>query len=319
VSCETDFDPNIYEESFPVVYGLPCPEDSHFQVLLTKSFIGPANARQLASEPQNLFYNNVEAYFELRRLDGSGIIRKELIWMDAMTQDDGFFNRTPNKVLGLTKDQFPINFEYNDYKPYGYLVLNIKIEDTNQDVYARSILIRKPDIFTPNPDRAPYPISLYSETPFEFSWYRDSVYYEASINFNYQLLTGDNWVDTVVTIKSQFPAKRHVQNEKIIIYLIGDQFMSKLANRITNSPDDVRRFVSIDFFAQSADPALQHYIENVRADLDIPLVPYSNIENGMGIFALTRKASAKGYTLDYKSLDSLAFGKYTKHLNFVRW
>ena len=75
----------------------------------------------------------------------------------------------------------------------------------------------------------------------------------------------------------------------------------------------------MNFVIQSSDPALSEYINSIDADLDLPIAPYSNIENGLGIFAMTRRSEIKGYTLDYKSLDSLVHGRYTKHLKFVGW
>ncbi len=84
-------------------------------------------------------------------------------------------------------------------------------------------------------------------------------------------------------------------------------------------PDDIRKFISLDFTVQAADPALYQYLETLTSDLDVDLGTYTNIENGLGIFALTRRTELKGYSLDYKSMDSLMGGRWTKHLNFVNW
>ncbi|MFA5817040.1 MAG: hypothetical protein WC865_15645 [Bacteroidales bacterium] len=75
----------------------------------------------------------------------------------------------------------------------------------------------------------------------------------------------------------------------------------------------------MDFAVQSSDPALYHYLETTNADLDVELGAYTNIENGLGIFALARKTELNGYPLDYRTLDSLRSGRLTKHLNFVAW
>ena len=129
IGCEENFDPNIYSEAIPVVYGLPCPEDTIFQILLTKSFVGQEDVYELATDPENLFFENVEAYLELRHIDGTGIIRKELEWININPQTDGIFNRNPNKVLGISKEEFPLDFNYTTSKPFGFLVLNIKIDE----------------------------------------------------------------------------------------------------------------------------------------------------------------------------------------------
>ena len=70
---------------------------------------------------------------------------------------------------------------------------------------------------------------------------------------------------------------------------------------------------------QSSDPELYHYMETANADLDVELGAYTNVENGLGIFTLARKTELNGYTLDYRSLDSLFNGRFTKSLNFKGW
>jgi hypothetical protein len=124
----------------------------------------------------------------------------------------------------------------------------------------------------------------------------------------------------MVRFKYKFKPEHSDPFETIHIQLEGDFYFSKLANRIRDYEEsDVRRFISMDFGVQSSDPELFHYMETTNADLDINLGAYTNIENGMGLFVLTRINELKGYPLDYRALDSLISGRFTKHLNFISY
>ena len=46
--------------------------------------------------------------------------------------------------------------------------------------------------------------------------------------------------------------------------------------------------------------------------------PYSNVVNGMGIVG-SRYTTSRTILFDYRSLDELCNGEYTKHLRFVNW
>lgn len=46
---------------------------------------------------------------------------------------------------------------------------------------------------------------------------------------------------------------------------------------------------------------------------------YSNIENGFGLFTAYNSIGVHDLHFGQRELDSLAFGKYTKHLRFKNW
>jgi hypothetical protein len=212
-----------------------------------------------------------------------------------------------------------LDFENNSNKPYAYVSLNIHIKDSNQDVLANTQLIRKPVITSPDKDYLT-PVTLYSEDPFELTWWKDSVYYEAFIDFNYELYMSDQWIKKTVRFKYLFKPEMPEPFDTEHVQIVGDVFFEKLANKIKDDqPGDVRRFNSIDFAVQSSDPALYEYIKTTNADLDVELGSFSNVENGLGVFVLARKTELNGYPLDYRTLDSLRSGRFTRHLNFVAW
>jgi hypothetical protein len=46
---------------------------------------------------------------------------------------------------------------------------------------------------------------------------------------------------------------------------------------------------------------------------------YTNIINGFGLFSLVRSASYPSITFERQTLDSLLYGRLTKHLKFKEW
>lgn len=318
-SCENEFQPYTYADPVPVVYGLVSPEDSIFSILLMKSFVGPGSAFDMAQVPDSLFYRNVDATLELRHLNGVCVLRKKLEWTTGPVQQEGIFGRNPNRVLTILRTELPLDFMMY-YSTAGYLCLNIHIWDTGQDVLSITPLIPNPLVLNPLNSKG-YPIALYAETPFEVEWQRDSVYYEARVIFHYNLMREtDIWENKSEEFLFRFKPEAPEEHETLRITLMGDPFYSKLANKIRDyRPDDIRKFISLDFTVQAADPSLYQYLETLTSDLDIDLGTYTNIENGLGIFALTRHTVLLNYTLDYKSMDSLMGGRWTKHLNFRNW
>ena len=318
-SCEREFQPYLPGKTVPVVYGMISPEDTVLNILLEKSFIGKGSAFDMAQRADSLFFDSVGAWLELRHLNGLLVQRRELKWVEGPVQNVGIFNRRPNWVLAISADDFNMGFEYNDPAPYGYVTLTIHCHDINQDLVAITPLIRKPLITSPR-NKNPFPIPLYSEEPFEFAWEKDSVYYEASIVFSYELIRDNKREIKEVQIKYIFKPERKTPYKSAGIQVQGEPLLIKIKNLIRDfRPDDVRRFQSLDFYLYSADPALYYYMKTLSSDLDIDLGTFTNIENGLGIFVLARKTSIKGFTLDYRSLDSLRNSRFTKHLNFVAW
>ena len=80
-----------------------------------------------------------------------------------------------------------------------------------------------------------------------------------------------------------------------------------------------RKFKSIDFSLQNADPIFVDYVNSRQYQTDYNSSMATNIVNGLGVFAAINHVDYNGYWLNQQSLDSLAFGRITKHLKFSRW
>lgn len=165
-----------------------------------------------------------------------------------------------------------------------------------------------------------YSLGLYSATPFEITWQRDFLYFEASVIFHYELYRNDTWSKKSAVLTTKYMPEKAVVNAVGSYLLQGDAFLTLLANNLRDfRPDDIRKFVSLDFSISAADPALYQYISTMGGYQDFELGTYTNMENGLGIFALSRRTVLTEYSLDLQALDSLVGGRLTKHLQFKKW
>jgi hypothetical protein len=80
-----------------------------------------------------------------------------------------------------------------------------------------------------------------------------------------------------------------------------------------------RKFISLDLIFLKGDEYYKDYFDTYEHDgnQDVPIK--GNIINGYGLFTMIRVSRYEDMTLNQESLDSLAMGKITGKLGFVRW
>ena len=76
---------------------------------------------------------------------------------------------------------------------------------------------------------------------------------------------------------------------------------------------------NLDFVIMTSDKTIQNYVRMGEIADDYRGATYSNVANGQGIFTSFNTTGVYNLRLGYRELDSLAYGQYTKHLNFKNW
>lgn len=77
---------------------------------------------------------------------------------------------------------------------------------------------------------------------------------------------------------------------------------------------------SLDFLFFVGDNTLYKYLSDINNTNVVKKIPdYTNIKNGIGIFASKYSFTVPGKFLSDETKDSLAFGYYTKPLNFANY
>lgn len=103
----------------------------------------------------------------------------------------------------------------------------------------------------------------------------------------------------------------------------GDKFFEHLAERLSSLSGTNRRrcFTGIDVVVDAAGEDFAEYIKAQNANESLigglyPIDPYTNVENGFGIFSTRIRRSKVDYFLDGDNLDYLSTSPQTQHLGF---
>jgi len=75
--------------------------------------------------------------------------------------------------------------------------------------------------------------------------------------------------------------------------------------------------LSLDAFVICGGAELAYLIQNQQGGQTFSLMEYTNIHKGFGVFSSSSQEMKRGFKINDQSLDSLAYGRYTKQLNFT--
>ncbi|MDD4645745.1 MAG: hypothetical protein PHY99_07135 [Bacteroidales bacterium] len=309
-SCSNDLDLIDPINPIPVVYCQLNPDDSVFYLTLTHSFSGDSSAFDMAREPNRIFYDSADIRLEAWT-DQYKVMETRFTPSDKtkspgiFPQVAGYCYQAPNVFLNFSQT-------ITSYR----LIMNIP--GVADPVFARISDISAFLLSAENENK----IMLYPDN-FKIDMHAKHGFivhgikrFELVCTFRYQELEG-SWVDHSVT----FSMGKNIQfgsdgND----FIYPDLFFNKLGANIKPVNDTiVRRFISLDLILLGADKYLVDYIDTYVNTGNLDLPPLGNINNGYGLFTMMRKSKLENMDLDLQTYDSLAQGKITKKLGFVKW
>ena len=326
-SCETEFDSYIESEPVPIVYGVINPNDSLFQIRLTRSFVGEGNALDHAKINDSIYFDEAEVYLEAYR-KGNLFQSVKLEKTQIDDRESGVFSSTPNYVYQTTKDKLFISPELFTAMGVEYnleLNLSVILPDQQDTVKGYARLIPPPRISNPNNNYQK--VYFYGDVPFHMEWVHtfDDNYYEILITLKYKEVYDYHVEDAEVQWilsgiqynESSIPGGSHYF---YAYYFRPESFFSQISAAIKEDYYVKGRVIrNIDFTILSSDPSIREYNRIGELADDYNGASYSNIENGFGLFSTYTDVGVSNLRLGQRELDSLAFGRYTKHLNFKNW
>lgn len=327
-SCTTDFEPHIFTGSTPVVYGVINPQDSLYQVQLTKSFIGPGNAYEYAQITDSLYYKNARVYLESRNFKGKTIEEVELLQVEIANGDEGVFANIPNIIYQTDCNSISLRQSVLAEKGIPYeidLFLRVEIPGYPEFIESYSRLKLPPKIL--NPKGTFQKVYFFGEEPFRMEWSHSTpeTYFEIQVILHYKEVLEDSereatadWNLTGIELNEMnFPGgSRTIYS----YYFRPEVFYSQIRAAIAVNPEVKGRAIRhVDFVILTSDGAIKEYNEVGRISDDYNGATFTNIQNGLGLFASYNTFGVYGLRLGQRELDSLAKGSYTKHLRFNRW
>lgn len=233
------------------------------------------------------------------------------------SKETGIFNNEPYIVYRIN-DSLPFfKGDQNSLfqNPLNIEIIKLSISIPNKQIISEGSinLISNPTIT--NPDGYLKKLEVYQEENLSISWTRtrDVKYQQIGMRFIYdeladgQLLTKDAMWVTDISVNGS-------------IELYPEKFFRKICTVIKEDPKISARYlreIQIEVF--TADENYKFYKLRQEIGWNERLGEELNMKNAIGLFSCIGRANRYGLTLSLKSMDSLAYGQYTKHLKFRPW
>lgn len=291
-SCDNDFDILAEYEDVTIVYGLLNP-DSVTYLRINKAFLGNESALIMAKVEDSSIYRDVEVNLEGWIYTNNDSTLVETIVLDTVTlnnKDTGIFYN-PYQLVYFTNE--PLNEDYT-YK------LNARI-GADKIVKAQTSLI--PD-FTIN-----RPIAVFEYVKFlnnddilnfvEWITPENGKRFDVNIRFTYKEKSIDqdtfyryfDWpVGTLITSDTEGNEEVQLGYKPANFYNFCERYIPYDDPAKENAVSFRQPFI-VDFTISVADEAFNTYMEvnNVQGGISQIKPEYSNIENGLGLFAARYK------------------------------
>lgn len=336
-ACSTEIDLTADYKDITVIYGLLDPREDTQWVRIQKAFLGDGDALSYAQISDSLYYDSLivtlQAYTSSGTATGSPIVLEKIL--DPFPKDSGIFANDINILYRTTQT-------LNNTYTYKLQVVKPGKPDT---VTSETILCR--NFFMTYPLNSSTLISfedqfgLNQNPSIKVRWTHDdnSRAYQLGFRFNYQeWLASDPSNKELKNFEYYFPMFTvfldgggfnveyyDLSTGQVKYEIFKTDFYNAIITNIEEDPAGtpsgqlrVREFYSLDFIVLQASDELYKYITINQPSLSFvqKVSDYTNITNGVGVFASRSKSGIDGLTLTNQTKDSLRLGQYTGGLNF---
>ncbi len=311
-ACENDIDLTGEYIEAPVVLGLlNYNSDTQF-VRISKTFLEKGgNAIELAKDPQQFLYDTLTAYLVEKSTNEHDTLKTILV-----NKEEGVFNSDKN-VLYYSIKPIRIGESYDLIieTPTGLVAKgSTKTIDT--------VAINRPELQTRVQDISLKNFNdLFVEYNFRVSYPAEVAQFQIKMFLMFTEVTSEGRVKKEIEIPVKEVNNQELQQgiQEDVIYQ-GEQFYRTIARQLPK--DGIRREVAlqksirIEIYAADKDYRFYSNINGPISGLNQVRPEYSNVENGIGVFA--SRTYSVGYTqLNQISRNELFHGEYTSGRGFV--
>lgn len=333
-ACTTDIDLTAPYKDITIVYGLLDARQDTQWVRIQKAFLGDGDALQYAAIADSLYYDSLEVTMQAYNnsvATGSPIVLHRVI--DPFPKDSGIFAYDVNILYTTTQT---LNNSYT----YKIKIVKPGKPDT---VTASTILCKT--FFMVNPQSTSSlvsfedPFGLNQNPTYSVKWTHETntKAYQVGYRFNYkEWIAGDPANKTDKSFEYFFPMftvyldaggynTEYYVNGQVKYGIAKTDFYNSIISQIHKDPAGtpsnqlhIRQFVSLDFIVLQASDELYKYITINQPSLSFvqKVSDYTNITNGLGVFASRSQSGISGIQLTNQTADSLRHGQYTSDWNF---
>ncbi len=316
-SCDNEVDINEPGQEITIVYGLLNQSETRHYVKITKAFLVDGNvyAGAIDSEKSEYKPDELEVYID-EFTPNSFYQRIVLDTVLVENKDSGAFYY-PNQILWATPENTILN-KNNTYK------LTIINKNSGAEITATTSLVG--EISVAKPVDYQKVVNYTGNLPMEIEWRsaENGKLYQVVIRFFYTERSSAG----IMSVKYvDLPLSVHRSSStngggKITEEFYGASFYQNLKAKIPNPDNGAIRYPdSLHYIFWAADETFTIYMDVNKPTTGVVTEKpaFTNIENGLGLFAgrYTKIRSLEGLTP--VSIDTLIDGQYTHHLGFQKY
>ena len=315
-SCDNKVDINAEYKDITIVYGLLDHSQKRHFIKLTKAFQTEGNVYVGAKDStlSQYDYNDVEVYIDEY---SSGYFVRTIPFDSVLidNKDSGVFY-SPYQVVYGSQENVILN-QNNEYKLY------IKIKSIDKVIQSQTLMIHDFNVSKPNAGQKF--VAFTSPLPLTVEWRsaENGKLYQLNIRFFYTEVVGGvasvHYVDMPLNTKK---SKGTTGGEKMSDEFYGELFYQNLAAKVPLPAQGMIRYPdSLYYIFSVADENFTIYMDvNKPSSSVVSERPaYTNIENGIGIFAGRYNKIRYFIGLAPQSIDTLVDGQYTYNLGFKHY
>jgi hypothetical protein len=311
-SCRNDLEIMAPYKEMPVVYCILNPKEPVQQLRLERSFMGEANAYDMARLEDSVYYPDAEVFLE-RWANGerkSSVKFEKSILAD---RDSGTFIESPNYVYQCAS-QLQGNSEYR---------LAIRIPSISDTISATTRVVSEFRVIRPESYKKTLAFSSYDNyQTVEWVSAPFTRIYQLTLRFHYlEVNKSDTIRKTADWNISTYVTEYGTGGQTITADILHRNFFKWLGNQLDKPTGSMIRLAdkqALDFIFTVGGEELYTYLEIYGESSGIAQEKpvFTNIVNGIGIFSSRFQQSIIGKALTESSIDSISKGMYTSHLGF---
>lgn len=306
ISCDNELQLVAEKKEVPVVYGIIDQADTAQYIRVERTFVDTEIAPDvIAQNPDSLYYEGITVKlvtengneYILDRVDGN---------LEGYQREDGAFASSPNYLYKIKTEE--ISLVENE-------VVELRIEGIEEGkvITASTEIIEPPFLAHPQDDAL---MGFEPNKAIGVGWNpRDNnVVFTAIFHINItELENGEERQKRLTWVVTSSTDKRSLEAE-------GDQFFAFLADKLEADANVSRILNSLEFELITGNSDIDDYIRVGQANLGITssgeIPVFSNLSEGLGVYAATHTHRRINLSLTGVSRDSLMNSRLTRDLNF---
>ena len=318
LACSNEFELNAPAREIPIVFGLLSRADAVHYIRVERAFIDEqTSALTLAQDPDVLYYDDINVEL-IRESNGTAFTLDRVdISQLGIERDTGIFATNPNIAYGIEAAELNLQ-EEETYR------LNIRLPSSEEILTtATTPIVSDLRLNRPIPGAQKPPLRILEDDEITILWGADETarLFDVTMLIHYEEFEPNN-ANTLVNRTLEWPIATSLEgvDGPNRVEPDGIEFFEFLSVNIPQNPAVQRVLRSIDIRIDAGGEDLFNYINVGQANTGITsaqVIPnFTNLSNGLGLFASRNTLLEEGFVIDSQTRDRLRESEVTRDLNF---